>query len=66
MSRIGKLPIFIPENVTLNYTGNNITVKGKFGTLTTEIPEIINLTSKNQILKLTVNTRTKNGRNLCI
>ena len=33
MSRIGKLPINIPENVDINYNESEITVKGKFGTL---------------------------------
>ena len=33
MSRIGKLPITIPENVDINYTNSEIIVKGKFGTL---------------------------------
>ena len=29
MSRIGKLPITIPENVDINYNDSEITVKGK-------------------------------------
>jgi large subunit ribosomal protein L6 len=33
MSRIGKLPITIPENVDVNLTESEIIVKGKFGTL---------------------------------
>ena len=33
MSRIGKLPITIPENVDINCNDSEITVKGKFGTL---------------------------------
>jgi ribosomal protein L6P/L9E len=36
MSRIGKLPITIPENVDVNYNESEITVKGKFGTLQTK------------------------------
>jgi large subunit ribosomal protein L6 len=43
MSRIGKLPISIPENVDVNYTDSKITVKGKFGTLEIEIPNVINI-----------------------
>jgi ribosomal protein L6P/L9E len=38
MSRIGKLPITIPENVSLNYSNSEVTVKGKFGTLQTGTP----------------------------
>jgi ribosomal protein L6P/L9E len=37
MSRIGKLPINIPEKVEVNYR-SDITVKGKFGTLQTKVP----------------------------
>jgi len=32
MSRIGKLPIIIPANVDVNWNGEAIIVKGKFGT----------------------------------
>ena len=46
MSRIGKLPILVPENVDINYKGSEIIVKGKFGTLETKIPDIIVLTKK--------------------
>ena len=33
MSRIGKLPIKIPENVEFISSENKVTVKGKFGIL---------------------------------
>ena len=48
MSRIGKLPITIPENVDVNYSESEITVKGKFGTLQTKIPDEINWNSTRQ------------------
>jgi large subunit ribosomal protein L6 len=51
MSRIGKLPITIPENVDVNYNESEITVKGKFGTLQTKIPDIINITQDEIIFK---------------
>jgi ribosomal protein L6P/L9E len=41
MSRIGKLPINIPEKVEVNCTESDITVKKKFGTLQTKVPEVI-------------------------
>jgi large subunit ribosomal protein L6 len=44
MSRIGKLPITIPENVDVNCNESEIIVKGKFGTLQTKIPDVINIT----------------------
>jgi len=41
MSRIGKLPISIPEGVTINTDNNVVTVKGKKGELTQDIhPDI--------------------------
>ena len=47
MSRIGKLPITIPENVDVNYNGSEMTVKGKFGTLQMTIPETIGIEENN-------------------
>ena len=42
MSRIGKLPINIPENVNVNYNEKEIVVKGRFGTLIQNLPDVIN------------------------
>lgn len=64
MSRIGKLPISIPENVDVNYTGSEIVVKGKFGTLTTEIPNIINIVHDNDKLNVRLKEDTKKVRAL--
>jgi large subunit ribosomal protein L6 len=43
MSRIGKLPINLPENVDINYSNSEMIVKGKFGTLQTKIPDVITI-----------------------
>ncbi len=64
MSRIGKLPITIPENVDINYNENEIRVKGKFGILTTKIPDVINLSEENQKLLVTIKKETKTVRAL--
>lgn len=64
MSRIGKLPITVPDNVDVNYTDSEITVKGKFGTLTTEIPDVVNIDQDENVLKVTVKDQTKKGRPL--
>jgi len=64
MSRIGKLPITVPDNVDIKYTDSEITVKGKFGTLTTEIPDLININQDENVLKVTVKDETKKGRPL--
>ena len=64
MSRIGKLPITIPENVDINYNESEIIVKGKFGTLQTNIPDVINVTEDNGKLKVGLKKETKNVRSL--
>ena len=64
MSRIGKLPITIPENVDINYNESEITVKGKFGTLQTNIPDIINIIQDNKTLRVSLKEETKNVRAL--
>ena len=64
MSRIGKLPITIPENVNINYSESEITVKGKFGSLQTKIPDIIGIKQDDRILKVSLKNETKNFRSL--
>ncbi|MCX7883963.1 MAG: 50S ribosomal protein L6 [Caloramator sp.] len=44
MSRIGRLPIALPQGVTVSVDGNNVvTVKGPKGTLTKEMSKVINI-----------------------
>ena len=64
MSRIGKLPITIPENVDVNYNDAEITVKGKFGTLSTTLPDVIALSQENDKLKVGLKNETKKVRAL--
>ena len=64
MSRIGKLPIVIPDNVDVNWSSSEITVKGKFGTLQTKIPETIGIQQDNSILKVNLTNETRNLRSL--
>jgi large subunit ribosomal protein L6 len=64
MSRIGKLPITIPENVKINYNGTEVVVQGKFGTLTQDLPDIINLTQKDNILTVGLKKETTKIRAL--
>ena len=64
MSRIGKLPITIPENVNVNYNESEIIVKGKFGTLQTSIPDIIGIRQDDSILRVSLKNETKNLRSL--
>nr|YP_874468.1 ribosomal protein L6 [Phaeodactylum tricornutum]A0T0J3.1 RecName: Full=Large ribosomal subunit protein uL6c; AltName: Full=50S ribosomal protein L6, chloroplastic [Phaeodactylum tricornutum CCAP 1055/1]ABK20691.1 50S ribosomal protein L6 [Phaeodactylum tricornutum]QHR85645.1 50S ribosomal protein L6 [Phaeodactylum tricornutum] len=64
MSRIGKLPITIPENVDINYNDSEITVKGKFGTLQTQIPTVIKITESDNILTVGLSEQTRSVRAL--
>ena len=64
MSRIGKLPINIPKNVDVNYINSKITVKGKFGTLETRIPDVINIIQNDDQLNVNLKEKTKSVRAL--
>jgi large subunit ribosomal protein L6 len=44
MSRIGKLPINIPEKVEVTLDGTNITVKGPKGTLVNQFAPVVKIT----------------------
>ena len=64
MSRIGRLPIIIPENVNISSSGSEMTVKGKFGTLQIIIPETIQIENENGILSVSLKNKTRNLRSL--
>lgn len=64
MSRIGKLPIRIPENVEILCNKFEITIKGKFGTLKKTIPEILEIQQNNDILIVNLKSQTRIGRGL--
>ena len=64
MSRIGKLPITIPANVDVNYSGSEISVKGKFGTLQTSLPDTIQIQQEDTTLKVSLKNETRNLRSL--
>ncbi len=64
MSRIGKLPITIPDTVTVNYNDSQIIVKGKFGTLETNIPETIGIQQENSLLIISLKSEARELRSL--
>jgi large subunit ribosomal protein L6 len=64
MSRIGKLPIAIPESVKVNQNESQITVEGKFGTLQMKIPETIQVTQDNDQLKVSIINQSRTLRSL--
>ena len=64
MSRIGKLPITIPSNVDIIFNDSSLIVKGKFGELNSTIPEVLNITRTDNILKVNLKSQTRTGRSL--
>jgi len=64
MSRIGKLPIIIPDNVNIHYNGSEIKVKGKFGTLENQIPDVIEIQQDDSVLKVSLKNEARNLRSL--
>ena len=64
MSRIGKLPIVVPNDVMINYNESEITVKGKFGILQTKIPNTIGIEQENNTLKVALKSESRNDRSL--
>ncbi len=53
MSRIGKAPVTIPNDVQVTMTGNVITVKGKKGELHQEIDPVISINIEDGIITFT-------------
>ena len=64
MSRIGKLPIKVPENVDISWKESEIVIKGKFGTLQNTIPDTFNITESNGNLILNLNDNSRTNRSL--
>tara|TARA_B110000116_G_scaffold122784_1_gene106510 strand:- start:14676 stop:15254 length:579 start_codon:yes stop_codon:yes gene_type:complete len=64
MSRIGKLPIKIPESVDFVSNENILTVKGKFGTLERTIPNVIEIEKNDDILIVGLKNQTRTNRAL--
>ena len=64
MSRIGKIPITIPTGVDVNWDGSKVSVKGKFGTLETAVPDTIAIQQDENILTVGLKTDTRNLRSM--
>ena len=62
MSRIGKLPIPIPDKVSAQISGQYITVKGPKGTLEREIPEPIEVKQEGDTIIVRPTDNSRNGR----
>jgi large subunit ribosomal protein L6 len=64
MSRIGRLPIKIPESVNVTYNDSIITVKGEFGLLLNTIPDELGIEQNDGILIVTLLDQRRFARSL--
>ncbi|MGV8119260.1 MAG: 50S ribosomal protein L6 [Candidatus Xenobiia bacterium LiM19] len=64
MSRIGKLPIKVPPNVTVTIKDNEICVKGPKGELKRVVHKDMNVTLEDQIIHVTRPTEGREHRSL--
>lgn len=65
MSRIGKLPIIIPDQVNVSLEGNTLKIKGPKGELSQKIHTHVNVEIKEKEIKVTVRQpEEKNDRSL--
>ncbi|MEM8675788.1 MAG: 50S ribosomal protein L6 [Cyanobacteria bacterium P01_G01_bin.67] len=62
MSRIGKLPIPIPDKVSAQIEGQLVTIKGPKGTLAREIPEPIEVKQEGNTIIVTPTNNSRIGR----
>lgn len=62
MSRIGNVPIIVPDNVELNIDQSVVKVKGPKGILFHKIPNSITVTLSNNLLKVQRNDEERNSR----
>ena len=64
MSRIGKLPIKIPSGVEISCNALDIIVKGKFGTLQNQIPNVLSIEKTENTLIVVLKEQTRTARSL--
>lgn len=64
MSRIGKLPISVPKDVDIIYSGFNVTVTGKFGTLQINLPKAIAIEQSENIIHVNLKNNTRSFKAL--
>ena len=62
MSRIGKIPVLIPEKVSVDIDGLTVSVKGPKGELKRLMPEGVNLNKKDNEIIVTPSTSKRLSR----
>lgn len=64
MSKIGKLPISVPSGVEIKLESTRISVKGKLGELSLDIPQLIKISQEGDQLIVTRADETKEAKSL--
>ncbi len=66
MSRIGKLPIKIPSSTETSFTSDTaiLEVKGKYGTLQSQIPDVLGIEEKDDTLVVILKNQARTTRAL--
>lgn len=64
MSRIGRMPITVPEGVEVKLDGNTITVKGKNGVLTRDIHPAMKVAMEGNVITVSRPNDEKQNRSL--
>ncbi len=62
MSRIGKLPVSLPEGVTAEVKAGEVTISGPKGSVSRKIPARIEVEKKDNILIVSTKSKTKQGK----
>lgn len=64
MSRIGKIPVRIPEKITVTIEGNTIYVKGPKGELSKEINDVVSLTREDNQIRVSPKNSSMKSRQI--
>jgi large subunit ribosomal protein L6 len=64
MSRVGKLPINIPKGVTFTFAESVLTIKGPKGTLSRPIPNQLDVSAEEQVIRIARRDDSNESRSL--
>ncbi len=64
MSRVGKLPVKIPQGVTVDVSGSNVTVKGPKGALSQSYQPEVSIAVEESAVLVTRNSDSKRARSM--
>ncbi|MBS7405393.1 MAG: 50S ribosomal protein L6, partial [Oxalobacter sp.] len=52
MSRVGKMPVAVPEGTTAAIAGNQITIKGPLGSMSRTLSDLVVVKQEDKLLKV--------------